>query len=259
MQTEVSTEPRPLVKSETCGDVTVITFNHPKPQNPMSEAMGYAVRESLAQAAQDDSVVGLVLTGGDYGRDFCTGGDFNEVSAMDTPEKVESWIERTVALYIAVLEVEKPVVAALSGYAIGTGFQVALCCDWRIATSEASLIMWELEKGLACTLGGYMLEKTLGRAEMMRLVYGCEAIGGERARELGLIHDIQASFIDTAVAKARELGHFPTVPFRRTKHSINASFIQGLRDVSRVSKVAHVASFGAGAAKAHFDNVLHRN
>jgi len=79
-------------------------------------------------------------------------------------------------LYCGILQVTKPTVAAIDGYAIGVGFQVALCCDWRIATPDTQLLMWELKHGCACTVGGYMLERLLGRAAMMDIIYGCQAV-----------------------------------------------------------------------------------
>jgi carboxymethylproline synthase len=246
----------PILVTNSDG-ICIIQFNHAKPQNPMSQAMRSALINAIRQADVDDNVEAIVITGGN-GRDFCTGGDFEEVSTMRQPEEIETWVDGVITLYQAILAVQKPVVAGVSGYAIGMGFQIALCCDWRVGARDCKMIMWELEKGVACTVGAYMLEKILGRAQMVQLVYGCEPISPEVAASIHLLNEVteNSELIDAAVQRAKRLADFATTSFRLTKCAVNRSFIIGLDEVRHGSKIAHVAAFTGGAAQTHFSNVL---
>lgn len=246
-----------LLNTHLFDGVLVIQFNHEKPQNPVSQALGESIIKACEQAHADDHVKAIVLTGG-VGRSFSSGGDFNEVRRLSSYHDVAAWIDRTIALYLSVLEIRKPTVAAIDEYAIGIGFQLALSCDWRIGTPECKHSMWELKHGIACTIGGYMLEKQLTRAEMTELVFGAEVIPAGKALEYKVLNEIVSRelLLSRAIEKARQLADYPQVPYQKTKASINRSFIEGLKSVAQNSKDVHAASFGAGAATAHFNRVL---
>lgn len=192
-----------LIIKQRIGRTLVLTFNHPKRVNPISRASNLAIRAALSEANADPDIGAIVLTGGE-GRSFCAGGDFKEVSTMSQKAEVESWLEDVVNLYRSVLTVDKPVVCAIDGHAIGIGFQLALCADWRVASPNASLVVWELQKGIACILGAAMLQHCLGRSLMTDIIYGCEAINGTRALELRLVnelveqHDLVAQAVRTS-------------------------------------------------------------
>ena len=249
-----------LVLIENRGGIRIIRFNHDKPKNPFSDAMMEALGSALIAADHDDTVEAIVITGGEQ-RDFSVGGDFNEVSQMRTVNEVGSWIDRITRLYTTILGVSKPVVGATSGYAIGMGFQVAMLCDLRVGSEKTEFIMWELQKGLACTMGGYMLEKCVGRYHMLEMVYGCEPVTADEALRIGLLNKVVdvKDLIDESVAMARKLADYPAVPFRYTKESVNSTFIDGLYDIMNPSRFAHSASFEARTAADHFAKVLHRS
>lgn len=246
-----------LVIKRRIGRALVITFNHPKRVNPISRALNLAIRAALSEANADPEIGAIVLTGG-KGRSFCAGGDFNEVAAMSEKADVESWLEDVVTLYRAVLTVSKPVVCAIDGHAIGIGFQLALCADWRLASPSASLVMWELQKGVACVLGAAMLQHCFGRLLMTDIIYGCEAINGCKALELRLVNELVEphTLIDQAVRAAERFAAYPEEPFRMTKAIVNAEMIDLLSKSLHAGKSIHTKCFEAGAASQHFDDVL---
>lgn len=246
-----------ILKTEAQGAVLVAQFNHANTLNPMSQELEDAVRSICRDTEDNPAIRALVLTGGKE-RSFCAGGDFHEVAQLSGSTAVAQFIDRWIEFYSTILKVTKPTVAAVDGYAIGVGFQVALCCDWRVGSPGTKLLMWELKHGIACTIGGYMLERVLGRAAMSDIVYGCEAVPIPWAAEHNLLHEVvhSRSIVERAVARAQILARFPEITFRRTKESINKRFIAGLCAIAPHAREAHVASAASEAVKSHLRRVL---
>ncbi|MGY2812051.1 enoyl-CoA hydratase/isomerase family protein [Bradyrhizobium sp. USDA 4506] len=246
-----------ILEMETRGSVLVARFNHANANNPMSLELEKAIRSTCKETEDNTAIRALVLTGGND-RSFCAGGDFNEVIQLSERTAVEAFIDRVIDLYSTILSVTKPTVAAIGGYAVGLGFQLALVCDWRVGSPETKLLMWELKHGLACTVGAYMLESFVGRAAMSDIVYGCEAVPISWAADHKLLHEVvhPSSLVERAIARARFLGEFPEITFRRSKESVNRRFVAGLRNIAMETKEAHVAGFASGAAEQHFNHVL---
>jgi enoyl-CoA hydratase/carnithine racemase len=242
------------------GDVLTLTFNHASRSNPMNEAMGRALTAHCQQANDDDAIRAVVLTGGPE-RYFGAGGDFREVSQIADGKDVDVWIDWITDLYVSLLEVEKPTIAAVDGFAVGIGFQLALCCDWRIGTEHATLIMPELAKGIGCTYGGLMLERAVGRIRMTHIVYGCERITAPQALTLGLLDEVcpATALAASARATAARFAGYPAAAVRGTKRSLNRPFIAALRNLVDETKQVHRAAFRAGGAQPHFDAVLARS
>ncbi|SPP98236.1 enoyl-CoA hydratase/isomerase family protein [Bradyrhizobium vignae] len=246
-----------ILQTEARGSVLVAQFNHPSAQNPMSLELENAIR-SVCQETEDNAEIrALVLTGGND-RSFCAGADFNEVAQLSGREAVEAAIDRWIDFYSTILNITKPTIAAVGGYAIGVGFQVALSCDWRIGSPGAKLLMWELKHGIACPIGSYMLENFVGRAAMSDIIYGCEPIPTAWALDHKLFHEVVDSnlLLEKAVARAQFLAEFPEVTFRRTKALVNQGLVAGLHDIALDAKEAHVAGVASSAAQPHFKRVL---
>jgi carboxymethylproline synthase len=239
------------------GSILVAQLNRDVPTNPMNRALEQEIIRVCQDVEDSPNIKALVLTGG-RDRSFCVGGDFNEVRRADNRPAIEELIDRCIGLYISILQVTKPTIAAIDGYAIGLGFQMALSCDWRIGTSNTQMIMWELKKGVACPLGAYMLEKFFTRAAMLEFVYGCEPVPIHWALEHKLLNEVTGpdDALEKAVVRAEAFCAYPEISYRRTKESINRSFIAGLQDVAKVAREVHVASFTSKSAEQHFNRVL---
>ncbi|WFU62555.1 enoyl-CoA hydratase/isomerase family protein [Bradyrhizobium brasilense] len=235
-----------ILQTETRGRVLVARFNHPNPHNPMSLALENAIR-SICQEVENDSAIGaLVLTGG-KDRSFCAGGDLKELAERSGYGWADASMERVIDLYSAILKVTKPSVAAISGYAIGTGLGIALCCDWRVGSAGTQLLMWELKHGNTCVIGAYMMETFVGRAAMSDIIYGCEAIPLSWALDQRLLHEIVDSrqCEEKAIAHAQTLSEFPEVSFRQTKEKVNQSVLAGLQRITRDAKDAYAAGIAS--------------
>ncbi|MCA6120128.1 enoyl-CoA hydratase/isomerase family protein [Bradyrhizobium sp. WSM 1738] len=246
-----------ILETETRGAVLVARFNHANHLNPMSLDLESAIRSICREVDENPAIRALVLTGGND-RSFCAGGDFNEVAQFSGRAAVEAYIDRVIDFYSTILRVTKPTVAAVGGYAIGLGFQLALCCDWRVGSPGTKLLMWEVKHGIACIVGSYMLESLVGRAATADIVYGCEAVPISWAVGHKLIHEEADSgnLVELAVARAQILSEFPEITFRRTKESVNRRFIAGLHNIGQEAKEAHVAGVANRASEQHLKRVL---
>lgn len=241
------------------GGVLVAQFNREKPVNPLNRELEQGIAETCRLAQDDRAVKAIVLTGGVH-RSFCAGDDLNEASELKSLADVEEFIDRIIALFVAILNVTKPTVAGIDGYAIGAGLEMALCCDWRVGTQTTRSLAWELKHGLACPIGAYMLEKSLGRAAMSDIVFGCEVVPvgwGEKYRLFNEIAETE-NVVEKAISRAELLGTYPEVTYRRTKESLNRSFIAGLRELASTAKDIHAEGFLSNSAEAHFARVLRR-
>jgi enoyl-CoA hydratase/carnithine racemase len=248
------------IATELTERILTVTFQHPKIQNPMNRAMKREIIGLCARVAQDDAIGGVVFYGG-AGRSFGAGGDFNEVAALTAAADVDAWIDLFTEMYVAVLSLEKPTVAALDGHVIGMGFQFALCCDLRLATPATNMVMSELQGGVACTFGAFMLRHMLGTAAMIDIAYTCRALDVAWAREARMLSEIAPpeQVLARACDTARRLAAYPALPFGLTKRAVNAPFIEGLRAVVPLSKQVHRAGFAAGAGTPHFERILKRS
>lgn len=244
-----------LIIESLHGDVMLIQLNHPNRHNPFDRELKKALIESLNAAEQNPLVKAICVTGGE-GRSFSVGGNFNEVKYFKGGSEVNEWIDRIMELYTAVLRLTKPTVAALDGYAIGIGFQLAMLFDWRIGTSQTKLAMSELKNGIGCTVGSCILGKVAGRNTMKQLVYGCEDLTAEQSLELGFLNEVSDQLLESALQRARKLAAYPTAAFSNTKKSINQGYLEEMYAVTEVTKEAHRAAFKAGDLQNHFKKVL---
>lgn len=241
-----------------------VTFRRDKDTNAFCRDMTLDLMDVCKRVAEDDQspqprIGALVVTGG-TGRSFSVGGDFNDVSVLEREDEVRPWLGEIIDLYIAILSVNVPVVAAVDRFAIGQGLQVALMADWRIGTTECKLSMPELKNGVACPLGSVILEVLLGRAKMLELLLDCEFMDAETGLAMSLLNEITPppELQATALGVARRLAAFPRTPFVTTKRIHNGRFIAALEQVREPGSQAHAASFEQHTGKTHFDKILKR-
>ncbi|MCK1691070.1 enoyl-CoA hydratase/isomerase family protein [Bradyrhizobium sp. 145] len=239
--------------------VLVAQFNRKNPLNPLDRELETEIVDACRLAQDEPAVKAMVLTGGAH-RSFCVGDDFYEAVELNTQAAVEQLVDRLVGLYTALLSVTKPTVAGMDGYAIGGGVQIALCCDWRVGTPTTKALGWELKYGLGCPLGAYMLGKSLGRAAMSDIIFGCEPVSIGWALRCKFFNEVADGMevVERAISRAAALGRYPECTYRRTKECVNRSFIAGLQELTSVAKKIHVEGFLKKAAEAHFARVLRR-
>jgi len=202
---------------ERLDTVAVVRLNRPAVMNAVDAGLRAALRQQLIALDADRSVQALVLTGSGE-RAFCGGQDLDESATIDTDTLV-GWLDRQHAMYQAVRDVTKPIVAALNGTAAGAGFQMALMCDLRVAHPAVRMGQPEVKAGLASIVGSYLMSLQIGHSLNQQLSLTGELITGERAHALGLVNDLVAAdqVLPRAFERARALAALPGAALRATK------------------------------------------
>lgn len=216
--------------------IAVIRFNQPERMNGMNPTMKRDLVETLVQAQMDDSVRVVAFTG--TGRAFCAGDDLtggykSDGSGGQVPPLPHGHHNpygtynglRTIsqAVNVAIRNLDKITIAAVNGFAIQTGFSLALACDFRIAANDAKLGSATLRFGLLPDEGGqYLLVQHLGVAATMDFLMRKRIVSGIEAKELGLVHEAcDADQLDgRMMALATEMAEGPQVSMRMLKRSI---------------------------------------
>jgi 2-(1,2-epoxy-1,2-dihydrophenyl)acetyl-CoA isomerase len=237
--------------------IAVVTFNQPERLNGMTQGMKRDLIESITQAQMDDGVRVVVFTG--TGRAFCAGDDLTGRRAPDAEALVPDvppghrdamgtydglrWLSQP--LNVALRNMDKLTIAAINGVAIQTGFSLALCCDFRIASSEARMGSATLRFGLMPDEGGqFLLVQLLGVARTMDFLMRSRIVPAHEALTLGLVHQVvpPAELMERTMELARELADGPQVSMRLLKRSVynaaETSFAQALDDIAARTAVS---------------------
>ncbi|MBO0826542.1 MAG: enoyl-CoA hydratase/isomerase family protein [Streptosporangiales bacterium] len=218
------------ILTEEQDGIAVLTLNRPRSLNAWDMAMEADLAELIRDAARQDRVRGVVLTGsGD--RAFCAGQDLAE-AARFAPEQIDAWLANFQNLYETVLAVDKPVVAALNGVAAGSGYQLALLCDVRVAHPGVRMGQPEVTSGIPSITGMYLTERALGASRMLELMLTGRLMDVDELTNAGLVHHVVAAdeVRDKAIDVARTIANQPTVAVALTKERYRQTVLPGLRD-----------------------------
>lgn len=205
------------VRVERRGAIAIVRLHRPQAMNAVNAALRAGLTRQLALLDADDTVQALVLTGAGE-RAFCAGQDLEESVSIDT-HNLADWLNRQHAMYQAVRDVRKPIVAALNGTAVGAGFQMALLCDLRVGHAGLRMGQPEVKAGLASIVGSYLMSLQIGHALNQQLSLTGELIDGARGHALGLVNELVAAptVLETAIARAQALAALPGAALRTTK------------------------------------------
>ena len=172
--------------------IATITFNRPDKLNAFTDAMLDAWLGALEECRVSDAVNVIVITG--TGRAFTTGGDIGGFgdSAANTPADIKNRIKENIQRLPRKLDtIDKPVIAALNGFATGGGLDVALMCDIRFAAESARFAETYVRMGLIPGVGGaYFLPRIIGSARALEMFWSSEFIDAREAERLGLVNKV---------------------------------------------------------------------
>ncbi len=169
--------------------IAVITINRPDKLNALNARVIQELSQAFHQARSDNAVKGVVLTGTGQ-KSFVAGADIQQFPDLDALEG-HRFALRGQAVFNRIEELPKPVVAAVNGYALGGGCELALACHLRVASENASFGQPEVSLGIIPGFGGTQrLPRLVGRGIATELILTGERIGAQRAYEIGLVNRV---------------------------------------------------------------------
>lgn len=219
---------------ERADGVATIIMNRPKSMNSLSIEMKEALIVTLTEVRDDPSVRAVVLTGA--GSAFCVGQDLREhaeLLAANDPRPLQTVRDHYNPIATALIEMPKPVVAAVNGMAAGAGASFAFACDFRIAGEGAGFLMAFARVGLSADSGAsFTLPRLVGHARAIALMMLAEPVSPAQAMEMGLVTAVVPD--DRVQAAANELAvrlaAGPTVAYACIKEAISYGGTADLTD-----------------------------
>jgi len=210
------------IKSETRGEVVLLTLNRPERLNAWTARMSAELCEAI-EAANDDPAVGAVVVTGE-GRGFCAGADIQATfqSQLEGARPTEPEPRRTVD-WVTLVRSSKPLIAAINGPAVGVGLTMILSFDYLMASDSARLSCRFIKMGLVPELASsHFLPQRVGFGRASELMLSGRMVGAEEAEKLGLVDEVVPGdrLVDAALDRARSFSAHPDLQLRMIKELI---------------------------------------
>src|ERR671918_434221 len=206
------------VRVETDGPVLVVTIDRPKRRNAVDWETAEALREAFASLDSDDDLCVAVLTGA--GGTFCAGFDLKSLAEGD-PNRLSPGGDGPMGT--TRMQLSKPVIAAVEGYAVAGGLELALWCDLLVAARDATFGVFNRRFGVPLIdLGTIRLPRIVGHGRAMDLILTGRAVGAEEAERMGLVNRVvdPGMALESSVDPARDLAAFPQRAMRNDRLSV---------------------------------------
>ena len=242
-QSPDSLAPDRLVTMEVVDAVAVITIDR-APVNAMTIAMQDRIGEIAREVARNEAVKAVVITGN--GKAFAAGVDVEEMSTMSLAD-MHGRVHTMQACFTAVAKLPKPVVAAINGYALGGGCELALCADYRIASTKAVLGLPEVQLGIMPGIGGTQrLPRLIGSSRAKDLIFTGRHVDAEEALEIGLVDALvdPDELLDAAMGWASQFTHAASWALRWAKEAIDTGLETDLDTGLMIEATGFAALFG---------------
>ena len=215
--------------------VAIIRLNRPDRKNAMSRQMSAEIKRAFEEAEQEPEVGAVVLTGGPDC--FCAGADLKEVDASASgDEPIEPGMGEKIR-YLA-----KPTIAAIGGYCIAGGIEIALDCDIRIASEEALIADRHTKMGLlGIGVGLAALPRLIGPGLAKELIFTGDFIDIKEAYRIGLVNHVypKDEFIDEAIALAQKIASNPPETLRMAKKAIEIGLQMSRSEAMRHAEICN--------------------
>jgi len=209
---------RPVVTEKHGEGVAIVRITRPEALNALNLATRQFLADAFTELKEDPDVRCIVLTGDE--KVFAAGADLKE---MVDAEVVEIMLRRTERYWQAISSQPQPVIAAIEGYALGGGLELALICDIIVAAEDAQLGQPEVRVGIMPGAGGSQrLVRAVGKYQAMRLCLTGRPISGREAYDIGLVSVAvpAAEVMATALKMASDIARMPPLAVRSIKEAI---------------------------------------
>lgn len=211
-----------VVEAQYEAKIAVVRLNRPKDLNALNAQLMRELRDALLSLDQDEKVRVIIITGNDHA--FAAGADIKQMagkSAVDmlTMDQFSTWDQ--------IRKTKKPVIAAVSGFCLGGGCELAMTCDMIIASETARFGQPEIKIGVMPGAGGTQrLARAIGKVKTMEMVLTGKFISAEEALKLGLINKVAPveMYFQEAVRLAGEITEMSPIAARLAKEAVNRAF-----------------------------------
>ena len=207
---------------ETRGRVGLITLNRPQALNALNNQLMRELMDALEAFDRDDGIGAMVITGSE--KAFAAGADIKEMADKTTLQMMDT---DHVAVFGRIRTIQKPVIAAVSGWVLGGGCEVVLSCDMIVASDSAKFGQPEINIGVIPGAGGTQrLTRAVGKALAMEMILNNRTLTAEEALQHGLVNRVApvSDFINEALKLAEEIAARAPLAVRAAKRMINHSY-----------------------------------
>ena len=232
-----------VILYEKRGQTVVVTLNRPEAMNAINDDVRREFRDAIVRFRDDSDARTAIVTGASN-TSFSAGADLKEMSQRQ--QQRGSYWESTPGVLMRQLEVWKPVIAAVNGYCLAGGLELALACDIRIASENASFALTEVTRGIIPGNGGtQLLPRTVPMGMALQLMFTGERIGAEEAYRIGLVNRVvpQSGLMTAAMELAQRINESAPISVRLVKEAalkgLDLPLMDGLRMESLFSLFVH--------------------
>lgn len=217
-----------MILSERQNRVGLITLNRPQALNALSNQVMNEVMDALEAFEKNDDIGAIVITGSE--KAFAAGADIKEMADKSIMEMMD---RDHVAVFGRIRTIQKPVIAAVSGWALGAGCEVALSCDMIVASESAKFGQPEITIGVIPGAGGTQrLTRAVGKAIAMEMILNNRTLSAQEAYQFGLVNRVVSveSYLEEALKLAEEIASRASLAVRAAKKMINQSYERSLSE-----------------------------
>jgi enoyl-CoA hydratase len=207
---------------QTEGAISILQLNRPQKKNSLNTEMRKELETALDGIAADSSLRAVVITGGE--EFFCAGADISEIQEANTAEATYKHAREFQLLFDRIEALPQPVIAAVAGYALGGGCELALACDFRVASEGARFGLPEIKIGAFPGGGGTQrLPRLIGAAKAKEIILTGDPVSAEEAFSFGLVMKVvpKDKLLQEAKGFAAKLASLPRLALEASKMLIN--------------------------------------
>jgi enoyl-CoA hydratase len=217
-----------MILTEVRDRVGLVRLNRPEARNALNNTLLAELMDALAVFDVDEAIGAIVITGDE--RAFAAGADIKEMLGLSA---VEMYLRDSISQFDRIRQIKKPVIAAVSGWCLGGGNELALSCDLIVASETARFGQPEINIGVIPGAGGTQrLARSVGKALAMEMVLNNRMLTAAEALQFGMLNRVVPveRYLEEALALASELAARPPLALRLGKEAVNNAFESSLTD-----------------------------